>query len=69
MTSHKHDRKPTVEIIATLVNLSLGTPFKIMGSIDWTLPNHASGIKSAQTTCAHPKHTNHAKSEKEETNK
>lgn len=34
----------------TLLNLSGGTFFNTIGSIVWTLANHASGINSAQTT-------------------
>lgn len=34
----------------TLLNLSGGTFFNTIGSIVWTLANHASGINSAHTT-------------------
>lgn len=38
----------------TLLNLSVGTMLKIIGSIVETFPNLTSGMYNAQTTCAQP---------------
>ena len=38
------------DCLQTLPKRSVGTPFRMIGSIVWTFPNHASGTNRAQTT-------------------